>query len=96
MLPAGAPFFESTRVDCESHRLIHRLIHSFVALQTRMGWNNRPVEVLLLRASGVERQTKHGTPAASVAGVYSFMGSKNRHPKLVWVHFSTGRYRPSY
>src|SRR5690242_2611918 len=26
------------------------------------------------RASGVERQTKHGTPATSVAGVYSFRG----------------------
>jgi len=32
---------------------------------------------LLLRASGPETEKKHGTPAASVAGVYSFMGLRN-------------------
>jgi hypothetical protein len=35
---------------------------------------------LLSCASELERGKKHGTPATSVAGVYSFMGMANPSP----------------
>src|SRR5205085_8614252 len=58
----------------ESQRVIHRFIPSFVGSRPRFRWNNRHPHVLLLCASEVERRKKHGTPATSVAGVYSFLG----------------------
>jgi hypothetical protein len=70
---AGAPFFESRRVECEFHRLIHRFAHRFPLSGAIEVWNNRRPHVLLLCASELERAKKHGTPATSVAGVYSFM-----------------------
>ena len=43
-------------------------------------WNNSRAHVLLLCASELERGKKHGTPATSVAGVYSFMGPVELNP----------------
>src|SRR5205085_4362589 len=63
----------------ESQRVIHRFIPSFVGSRPRFRWNNRHPHVLLLCASEVERRKKHGTPATSVAGVYSFLGRRLFH-----------------
>jgi hypothetical protein len=53
---------------------MHRFTHSFVVQPTRFRWKNRVKGVLSNCASELERETKHGTPATSVAGVYAFMG----------------------
>jgi hypothetical protein len=67
-------FFVPRRVEGESHRLIHRIANRFLRGPMIQDWNIRPPHVLLFCASKLERELKHGTPATSVAGVYSFMG----------------------
>src|SRR4029078_11553369 len=69
--------------DSESHRFIHRFIPSYVVRSSRIRWNNHKPRVLLPRASEVERRKKHGTPATSVAGVYSFLGPCNSRAQRV-------------
>src|SRR6185503_18491379 len=74
----GSSFLgESGQSPDSVHFIVHRFVHSFLATPVIWRWNKRSADVLFNCASGVERQTKHGTPAASAAGVYSFMGHQN-------------------
>ena len=60
-------------VCAESHRFIHDSVHSFVEQPTDSDSTRSGIALWLFRASELERETKHGTPAASVAGVYFYV-----------------------
>src|SRR5437763_1935356 len=60
------------------HRLAHRFAPRYLLTHARFRWNNRLFRLLLLCVLEVARQTEHGAPATSVAGVYSFMGVRVR------------------
>ena len=79
----------------ESHRFIHGFAHINVVCATRNCWNNRNRHVLLFRASELERETKHGTPATSVAGVYAFMGNPPRNGVVAVASATDGGADPS-
>ena len=71
--PPATRFGGALFVWAESHRLIHDSIHSFVAKPTYFDSTDLAIALWLFRASELERETKHGTPAASVAGVYFYV-----------------------
>src|SRR5205814_2204906 len=75
--PAGTPFFES---NASPTGLSTELPTDFGRSTGIQDWNKNPAQLLFLCASKPERELKHGTPATSVAGVYSFMGCVREPP----------------